>query len=463
MPGPTSHTSDPLGLEPEEMRRLGHWVVDRVIDHFENGPDGPAIQVSSPHVLLDKLGGKPPEEPGEAIRAVETLVNVAVANMQHGDHPRYFARVPSPSSFAGVVGDWLGTGFNAITSSWAGASGPATVELVVLDWLRSQLGLPSGTEGVLTSGGSLANLMGLVVARHAEGPGVAYLSDQTHASIKRGLIATGFPPDHVEVLPSDSDFCLSAETVAAVVAEDRRRGRRPKFIVATAGTVNTGAVDELGPLADLCAAEDLWLHVDGAYGASAALCEAGRSAMVGLDRADSVVIDPHKWLFQPYDVGCLLVRRPGSLENAFDVAPEYLADTTADPGEVDFRDRSLELTRRFRASKLWLAFHVYGMRRIREAIEHGIALAEHAERTLHDDDRWRIVTPARLGIVTFERPGAAEDEHAARAAALAREGYAVVTSTAVRNRSVLRLCTINPRTTEQDIDSTIDRLARLSV
>lgn len=462
MPG-TSHASDSLGLEPEEMRRLGHWVVDRVIDHFEKGPDGPAIQVSSPDALMDELGGDPPEEPGEPIRAAETLVDVAVANMQHGDHPRYFARVPSPSSFVGVVGDWLGTGFNAITSSWAGASGPATVELVVLDWLRSQLGLPIGTEGILTSGGSLANLMGLVAARHAKGPGVAYLSDQTHASIKRGLIAIGFPPDQVEVLPSDADFRLSAETVAAAVAEDRRRGRQPRFIVATAGTVNTGAVDELGPLADLCAAEDLWLHVDGAYGASAALCEAGRRAMIGLDRADSVVIDPHKWLFQPYDVGCLLVRRPGALENAFDVTPEYLADTTADPGEVDFRDRSLELTRRFRASKLWLTFQVYGMRRIREAIERGIALAEHAERTLRDDDRWRIVTPARLGIVTFERPGAVEGEHAARAAALARDGYAVVTSTAVRDRSVLRLCTINPRTTEQDIDSTLDRLARLSV
>jgi aromatic-L-amino-acid/L-tryptophan decarboxylase len=443
------------------MRDLGHWLVDRVVDHFEEGAREPAIKAGRPEDLMSALGGPPPSQPGDPMAAMQTLVDVALANMQHGDHPRYFARVPGPSSFAGVLGDWLGTGFNAIATSWAGGSGPATVEIVVLDWLAALLGLPVRTEGVITSGGSIASLTGLVTARHAMGPGVFYLSDQTHASIGRALRSIGVPPDEIRVLATDRSLRLPVDALAAAVSDDRRQGRHPAVVVATAGTVNTGAVDPLVEIADLCGGEDLWLHVDGAYGAPAALCDAGRAALNGLDRADSLVVDPHKWLFQPYDAGCLFVRRPGALEDAFDLNPEYLADTTAAEGEVDIRDRSLELSRRSRALKLWLTFRTYGTDRIKAAIAGGIELAEYAERRLQADDLWDVVTPAQLGIVTFGRPGAPADEHRARAAALAADGFAAVTSTEIRGRSVLRLCTINPRTTEDDIDATIDRLAAI--
>jgi aromatic-L-amino-acid decarboxylase len=461
MPSPQTggHASDSLGLQTEEMRRLGHWVVDQVVDHFEQGPDGPAIQVDTAENLLRDLGGgPPPEQPGDPLRALQTLLDVGLANMQHGDHPRYFARVPGPSSFAGVLGEWLGTGFNAISASWAGGSGPAAVELVVLEWLRTLLGLPDGTEGVLTSGGSLANLMALAVAKRAVGPGVAYLSDQTHASIERGLVTIGFPADHIRILATDTGFRFDVDALSAAVAEDRLAGRRPGFVVATAGTTNTGAVDPLVPLAALCADQDMWFHVDGAYGAPAALCSAGRHVLEGLDLADSLVLDPHKWLFQPYDIGCLLVRRAGALEQTFTMTPEYLTDAVSARGEVDFRDRSLELSRRARALKLWLTFQIYGVDRIRAAIARGIALAEHAERVLAADNRWEVVSPAQLGIVTFALPNADSAEHTARADALARNGYAAVTATKLHGRSVLRLCTINPRTTEDDIVFTLDRL-----
>ena len=230
-------------------------------------------------------------------------------------------------------------------------------------------------------------------------------------------------------------------------------------MVASAGTTNSGAVDPLDALADLCAAEGMWLHVDGAYGAPAALVPAGRAALAGLERADSLVLDPHKWLFAPYDVGCLFVREPGVLANAFAMLPEYLVDTLGRADEVDFRDRSLELSRRSRALKLWLALRTYGVGAVRNAIARGIALAEHAERCLEADRRWEIVTPAQLGVITFAWRGAGDGEHAARAAALARDGYAAVSSTTLRGRAVLRLCTINPRTTEGEIEETIARLA----
>jgi glutamate/tyrosine decarboxylase-like PLP-dependent enzyme len=451
--------TDALGLETEEMRQLGYWVVDRVVEHFEQNGDGPAIKTGSSQELQAALGGPVPQAPGDPLQAMQTLVDVALANMQHGDHPRYFARVPGASSYAGVLGEWLGTGFNVIAASWEGSSGPTTVELVALDWLRQLLGLPDGTEGILLSGGSLSSLTGLAAARHELGPGVAYLTDQTHASIRRGLVTIGFAPDEIRVIPTDGQLRMTAGAVREAIDADRRAGLAPRFIVATAGTTNTGAVDELPGLAQLAAAEDMWFHVDGAYGAPGALCPAGREALAGLELADSLVVDPHKWLFLPYDIGCLFVRRPGVLANAFSMRPEYLADVRTNTTAVNFGDRSPELTRRSRGLKLWLLLRVYGAERLRAAIERTIGLAEHAQRVIEADPFWEVVTPAQLGIITFAHPGWELADHAARAAEVAADGYATVTSTNLQGRPALRLCTINPQTTDADIEQTLELLA----
>jgi glutamate/tyrosine decarboxylase-like PLP-dependent enzyme len=327
-----------------------------------------------------------------------------------------------------------------------------------LDWLAQLLGLRDGTEGILMSGGSLSNMTALAAARAQLGSGVAYLSDQTHASIGRALTALGFGAEDVRVLATDERLRLTEAAVSEAVRADRRRGRNPRFIVGTAGTTNTGAVDELEGLAELAAAEGMWLHVDGAYGAPGALCPTGRAVLRGLELADSLVLDPHKWLFAPYDVGCLFVRRPGVLERTFSMRPEYLADVRPATPEVNFGDRSLELTRRSRALKLWLMLKVNGAGRVRGAIERCIGLAEHAQRLLESDPSWEVVTPAQLGIVTFACREWSAEEHSARAAGLAADGFATVTSTVLRDRSVLRLCTINPLTTETDIEETLQRL-----
>jgi glutamate/tyrosine decarboxylase-like PLP-dependent enzyme len=451
--------ADVLAIAPDEMRRLGHWVVDQVIDHFEHGGERPAVSVGDPLRLAAALGGPVPQSAGDPLEAMRTLVDVALAHQQHGDHPRFFARVPGPMSFAGVLGEWLGTGHQTIAASWGGGSGPATVELVVCEWLASLLGLPATTEGVLLSGGSMANITALTAVRNVFGDGVVYLSDQTHSSIERGLRSVGMSDANIRVLTTDDRFQLPVDGLRRAVADDRSRGRRPLAVVATAGTTNTGIVDRISELADLCGNEDLWLHVDGAYGAPAALCEPGRLAFRGIERADSVVLDPHKWLFQPYDVGCLLVRRPGVLERAFGMDPEYLLDVKARQGEVDLRNRSLELTRRSRALKIWLTFRVYGAQRLGRAVERGIALAERAEELLRENPMWEVVTPAQLAVVTWAAPAATDRQQSAAAAALTSDGYASVTTTTLHGRSVLRLCTINPRTGEDDIRGTLDRLA----
>jgi glutamate/tyrosine decarboxylase-like PLP-dependent enzyme len=227
--------------------------------------------------------------------------------------------------------------------------------------------------------------------------------------------------------------------------------------VANAGTTNTGAVDPLEELADLCSAEGMWFHVDGAYGAAAALCEPGRSALAGIGRADSLTIDPHKWLFQPYEAGALLIREPGLLERTFTLSGEYLRDTFG--GEVNFRDRGVQLTRGVRALKLWLSVQVFGLAAFREAVAHGLSLAEHAEAVLRARPGWEIVTPAQLGIVCFAREGGDESRISAETV---RDGYAAPSTTVLRGRTVLRLCTINPRTTFEEIEATIERMERFS-
>jgi len=434
---------EPLSLPPDEMRRLGYKVVDRIVDHLGELRDLPPIRVGDAEELRAAVGGPPPEEPGEPEAALDALFEQVLPFVQHPDHPRFFARIGSPSNYMSVLGDLLASGFNVFTGSWTGGSGPSTVELVVVDWLRSICGMPEGSEGVLVTGGSVASLVGLAAARTARGPGVVYVSPEGHGSVARAARLLGL---QTRVLPA-----LTADAVRAAAKEDDAA----MCVAATAGTTSTGAVDPLEDLAEL----DLWLHVDGAYGAPAVLTERGRAALAGLERADSLVLDPHKWLFQPYEIGCVLVREPELLERTFALSGVYLRDTMG--GEVNFRDRSVQLTRGGRALKLWLSIRVFGLAAFRDAIDHGIALAEHAEALLRERPGWEVVSPAQLAIVCFRRDG--DDELQTRlAAAMVADGFAAPSTTEVDGRVALRLCTINPRTTFNDVEETIWRLDALS-
>ncbi len=279
-----AYPADALGMGPEEMRRLGHKVVDLVVDRQLRKNQEPAILTGDPQELMAALGGPLPEEPMDPDESLALLAEIALAHQQHGDHPRYFARVPGPCSFAAILGEWLGTGFNTISASWGGGSGPATVEMVAIDWLRQMIGMPDTTEGVLVSGGSLANLTAFATARSELGHGVAYVTDQTHSSLPRDLAEMGCPEGHVRKLPSDDNYRMSVELLRTAIAEDKATGKRPLIVVATAGTTNTGTADPLHALADICEAEDMWLHVDGAYGGPAAVTEQGRRHLAGIER-----------------------------------------------------------------------------------------------------------------------------------------------------------------------------------
>lgn len=439
-----------LRLPPDELRALGHRIVDLIADHHEGVGALPPTRAASPAALRERLGGPPPDEPGDAQAALDRLLAEVLPYMQHGDHPRYFARVPGPSNAVGALADALGAGLNVFAGSWTGGSGPAALELVVLGWLRDWCGMPPEAEGILVSGGSIGSLTALAVARDETGPDASvWCSDQTHSSVLRALRLLGLAADRVHVVPSDRDFRLPPEAL--------ERADGPAIVVANAGTTNTGAVDPLEELADRAAERGWWLHVDGAYGAPAVLTERGSTLLAGIGRADSLVLDPHKWLFQPYEIGAVLVRRPGALERTFTMFPEYLRDVGVAGDEVAFRDRGPQLTRGSRALKLWLSLQVFGLDAFRAAIDRGLDLAERAQELVAAVDGFEIVTPAQLAIVNWRAPDAA-----ALVERIVADGFAAPSSTVLRGETVLRMCTINPRTTDEDLELSVRRMAELA-
>jgi len=448
-----------LELPPEEMRRLGYRAVDRLVDHLEGLRELPPIRTVAP-ADIPWLLEPCPEEPSDPAAALDLAFDEALVFGMQASHPRLFARVPSPSNYVAALAQLAAVGVNAFSASWLSGSGGTALELTVLDWMRGWIGLPEDAEGILVSGGSLGNLTALAAAaadRGVERPhATAYVSDQTHATVERAWRVLGFDPDQLRVLASDERRRLRVETVRQAISDDRAAGLEPFVVVGTAGTTSTGAVDPLAELADLTAAEGLWFHVDGAYGAFGVLAESGRRVLAGIERADSVTLDPHKWLFQPYELGALLVRRPGVLEGAFSLDGDYLRDHAA--GDVRLGNRSIELSRGARALRVWLSLRVFGLAAFREAIAHGIALAEHAERFLRSRPGWDVVSPAQLAIVCFAPVDGDVDDLLARTIA---DGYAAPSSTVVGGRVALRLCTINPRTTFDEIEATILRLEQL--
>jgi glutamate/tyrosine decarboxylase-like PLP-dependent enzyme len=453
-----------LTLEPEEMRRLGYLVVDTLIEHFTTLPGKPVTRRGTRPALEAEFREPPPETATDPEALVRRLVETTFSSHMHVDHPRFFGFVPSPGNFVGAMADALASGFNTFVGTWFAGSGAAEIELVTVDWLRELCGLPEAGGGLFVSGGSIANLTAIALARHvrlsyAQDRGVLYYSDQTHSAVDRAIKVLGFSPAQIRRIPSDEQFRLPLYSLEGEVARDRSQGRIPFCVIANAGTTNTGAVDPLPELAAFCAHEGLWLHVDGAYGAAAVITDEGRRALTGLELADSIALDPHKWLFQPFEIGCVLARDRMQLKNAFRVMPEYLRDVHRDQEEVNFCDYGIQLSRGFRALKLWLSMKTFGLAAFRQAIEHGLEMARFAEQRLRSGP-WEIVTPAQLGIVSFRH---ADDAITHRLVGdMIAGGFALLTSTVLNGRPALRFCTINPRTTEADVLQTIDCLEALA-
>lgn len=456
-----------LELSEEEMRRLGYRVVDLLVRHFAEMRENPVGAKRSPGELLPRFAGPPPEAPTDPHQLIARLEQDVFPNNLHVDHPRFFAFVPGPGNFVSTMADALASGFNVFNGTWLGGSAAAAIELTVIDWFRRFCGFPQTAGGLFVSGGSAANLTALHTARMTKlGDGsssaVVYFSDQTHYSIERALGVLGFPREQFRKIPSDDRFRLPVEILRKAIQDDRKAGLRPFCVIANAGTTSTGAVDPLSELADLCEEEDLWLHADGAYGAATVICDRGRAALAGLDRVDSLSLDPHKWLFQPFECGCVLVRDRARMRAAFQHMPEYMRDVHRHTEETNPADYGIQLSRGFRALKVWLSMNTFGLAAFRDAVTRGFELAEFAETQLRARRDCEILSPAEMGIVAF-RFGKSDAVQTKLVERMLRDGFAFLTSTTLKGVTALRLCTINPRTTEDDLIQTIDRLEKFAL
>lgn len=459
---------DPLGLTAEQIRDLGYAAVDLLAEQLTD-PSIPAMRRGDPSDLRARLGAPPPDGPRNWNEVLAQTAEDVLAPMSRLAHPGYFAFIPASCTFPGALGDLIASALDIDVGSWMSAAGPSQLELVVLDWFKSWIGYPTDAAGILVSGGSAANITALACARESLiGPMsdkiVVYTGDQTHSSVARAARLLGFRPDQVRILPTGADHRLVLDALVGAVEADAAAGLQPLIVAANAGATNTGAVDRLAELSAICRERGMWLHVDAAYGGFASLSERGRAALAGIELADSVTLDPHKWLYQPIECGALLVRDGRQLSRAFTINPDYLADYKSEA--VNFSDLGVQLTRSARALKIWLSFNYFGADAFRAAIDRAIDLAHAAERQVLESPALELMSPASLGIIAFRRrfEGVDDDETLERMnAELVTEfemtGRGLLSSTRLRGLYAIRMCVMNHTSGPADVRETLEWFA----
>ena len=460
-----------LQMPPEQMLDLARKAAELVVARIENLPGENAWEGEFRQVLDDQLMEDPPEKGTPAAEVIERAARDVLSYSTRLDHPRCFGFVPSSPTWPGVLADFMAAGYHVNQCTWLVASGPSYIELIVIDWFRRWLGYPEGAGGLFTSGGSAACLDAFVAAREAAGHperATVYMSDQSHSANPRAAIIVGVRRECIRTISTDAHFRMDMDALARAVAEDRAAGFTPIAVTANAGTTSTGAIDRLEELADFCAAEGLWLHVDAAYGGFAIVTERGKRLLRGIERADSIGLDAHKWFFQPYEAGCLLVKDQNTLRTAFAVRPDVLQDTVWGKNHPNFTDYGLQLSRSARALKVWMSIQTFGMAAFRRAISKGMELAVQAEDHIRASPVLEALNVASLGIVCFRvDPADADlDEETldrANRIVLARmfwDDRAFMSSTMVRGTFALRMCIVNHTTTWDDVRETLEAIER---
>lgn len=451
----------PLWTDREEMRRQAHAAVDFVLDVLDE--PRPMVRRATPGEMRERIPGALPDGPAAFDDLLEELRRDVLPYRAVYDVPGYMGFIPAATTWPGVLGDFLAVALGLEATWWMSSPGPSRLELVVLEWFAEWIGYPPAAAGILVGGGSAANLTALACARETlAGTGIAgtvvYASDQTHSSVARAFRLLGFGPDQIRELPAEADQRLDPERLAAAMDADAAAGRRPLIAVANAGTTNTGAVDPLAEIAAACRRHGAWLHADAAYGGFAALAPRGAAALAGIEAADSVTLDPHKWLFQPIECGAVLVRDGALLRRAFEIVPDYLAEVAAGDEEVNFSDRGLQLTRACRGLKVWLSLRTFGLDAFTAAIDTALDLAIEAERRIEASPQLELLSPARLGIVAFRlRPAGIDDEaqldrlNAELVASLEAGGEVFVSSTRLGGRYAVRICILHPETGPEQV------------
>lgn len=479
-----------LDISREERRQLAERFVSLSDEYFESLSERRVFPETTGESIAERFDSPPPMEAEPLAKLIDDC-RAVIDGSRHNGHPRFYGYVASPSTPPGAFADLLASTLNPSVTSWRSAPAATQVERTVVRWLGSLIDYDENAVGLLTSGGSMANLTALLIAHRAKAEhavtqeGIAhdarmivYVSDQVHMSIPKAADVLGLGQKSVRVIPSDDRFRLDAKALDQAIQIDGKNGLKPFCVVASAGTAASGAVDPLAEIGNLARAHNLWFHIDGAYGAPAAMVKECKPMFAGLELADSVSLDPHKWLYTPVDCGCLLLRDPNAARKPFVAEGEYVkVHETAELESFAFWDYGIELSRRFRALKVWLTLRYYGSRRLAEAIADDVAMAKYLADQVVADPDFELLAPVQLSICCFRYVPASlrnqlsaasnDDERHQLNARLnrlnesimhrvQRGGRAYLSNAMLRGKFALRACIINFRTTRADVDLTLE-------
>ena len=452
------------------MRAMADLVVARCVEHITTLPQQPLYGVDNAESLCLRMR-EPAPAAGRALPVLlDALFNEYIPQSFNTPSPGYLAYIPGGGVFPAALADFIADTTNRYTGIWQAAPALVQLEANALEWLREWMGMPLGTSGVFTTGGSMATFNAVLCAREKYlgsdiRRGVLYTSDQAHHCVIKSAKLAGIMPDRVRSIPCDAQFHLTADALRDAIAVDRAAGLLPFMVVSNAGTTNTGAVDPLDEIADVCHDEDLWHHVDGAYGAFFQLCEDTRAVLRGIERADSLTLDPHKGMFMPYGTGALLVRDGAALRAAHGATADYLPDA---PNAAEFYDPSQhgpDLSRGFPGLRMWLTIKLYGTDAFRDAIAEKRALALDAARRVAELPHVVMDAPPELSLFPFHItwPGAtlADEDAATRElmANVSKRGRVMISGAVAGGRYVGRVCVLSFRTHAPQIDALVEDLA----
>jgi aromatic-L-amino-acid decarboxylase len=457
-------------LPTGEVRRALHRSADLIADYLENVGDYPVLPRIAPGDVARELPAAPPDQGEPLDRILDDYRRVIEPNVTHWNHPGFLAYFGITGSGPGIIGEALAAGLNVNAMLWRSSPAATELEERCCDWLRQMMDLPADFKGHINDTASTSTLVALAAARHRlpidvrqQGlsgrpevpPLVLYTSDQAHSSVDKAAIVLGLGHANVRRIASDEAFRMSLPALEAAITEDRAAGRLPMAVVATAGTTSTTSIDPVEPIADLCARERIWLHVDAAYAGSAAICPEYRALMPGIERADSLVVNPHKWLFTPVDCSVLYVRDVALLKAAFSLIPEYLR--TDEAGVTNLMDLGFQLGRRFRSLKLWMVIRAFGVEGLRDRIREQCALGRELADWIEADPHFELAAPVPFSTVCFRArladpadPGRFHDRLNARINA---GGPFFVSPTVLRGRTTLRITIGNLRTGREHIEA----------
>lgn len=466
-----STSEHPGDIPATEFRAAMHRAADMLADYLEHVGEYRVVPNISPGDVRSKLPAEPPTEPEPLGQILDDYQRLIEPNTTHWNHPGFMAYFGITGSGPGIIGEALAAGLNLNAMLWR--TGPAATELeeLVCDWLRQMIGLPESFRGHINDTASMASLLALASARErlreyeirqrgmAGRPDLpaltVYASEQAHSSIDKAAITLGIGLENLRRIEVDDEFRMDVGALEAAVRADRAAGRRPMAVVATVGTTSTTSIDPVDLIAELCQRAGMWLHVDAAYAGSAAICPEYRARMPGLERADSIVTNPHKWLFTPVDCSVLLVRDPQQMKAAFSIVPEYLR--TQEQGGTNLMDYGVQLGRRFRALKLWMVIRAFGVKGLQERIRYHCALGQEFAQGVAAEPGFELCAPVPFSTVCFRAtPDLPPDEQDRFNERLMAEvnapGEVFLSHTKLRGRYVLRLTVGNLRTGREHVE-----------